>query len=168
MIDNEALGLIVPSIDLPESPHYWIDHVKAFFMNADDNKQCALNSLREDVGKKYEETQNYENWMFNLHQIYLGLFSRFHAEIDEETLFKMQEYYDYEYKKLKIEIESNPFLVQDWQQYYKSRILQIAQRIYNNLTSTNFPNFPPTLVPSKDKFLKNITKKQKIIVKCLK
>ncbi|CAG8661449.1 905_t:CDS:2, partial [Dentiscutata erythropus] len=59
---EKAPGLIVPvtpSIDLPESPHYWIDHVKntiAFFMNADDdNKRCALNSLREDVGNKYEE-----------------------------------------------------------------------------------------------------------------
>ncbi|CAG8609684.1 3753_t:CDS:2, partial [Dentiscutata heterogama] len=164
MIDDEILGLIVPvtpSIDLSESPHYWNDHVKntiAFFMNADDNKRRALNSLREYVRTKYNEAQNYAKWMFNLRKIYLlGLFSRIHGEISDETLFKMREYY--EYRNLKIEIKYNPFLVQDWQQY-KSRILQIAQGIDMNPANTNFPS---TLVPPSE----NI-QKQKMIVKRLK
>ncbi|CAG8741677.1 460_t:CDS:2 [Dentiscutata erythropus] len=173
-IDNEVLGLILPvtpSIDLPESKHthYWIDHVKnviAFLMNADDNMRRALNNLRKDVGNKYKETKNYEKWMFNLRQFYLrgqdDHFSRLHAEINRETLFKMQE--DYEYKKLKTEIQCNPFLVQDWQQY-KSRILQIAQRIDRNLTSTTFP---PTLVSSKNKIVDKITQKRIKIVKRLR
>ncbi|CAG8791919.1 16331_t:CDS:2, partial [Dentiscutata erythropus] len=73
------------------------------------------------------EVQDYEEWMSNLRQTYLSdLFSRFHAEINEETLFKVQE--EYEYKNLNTEVQN--FLVQDWQQY-KSRILQIAQRIDN-------------------------------------
>ncbi|CAG8491265.1 12687_t:CDS:2 [Dentiscutata heterogama] len=140
-IDNEVLGIILPvtpSIDLPKSlnkhTHYWIDHVKnviAFLMNADDNMRRALNNLRKDVGKKYEEVRNYEKWMFNLRQSYLGgqddLFSRLHAEINKETLSMMQE--DHEYKKFMTEVENNPFL--DWRQY-KSRILQITQRIENN------------------------------------
>ncbi|CAG8812899.1 4400_t:CDS:1 [Dentiscutata erythropus] len=135
-------------------------------MNADDNMRRALNNLRKDVGRKYKETKNYEKWMFNLRQFYLrgqdDLFSRLHAEINREILFKLQE--DYEYKKLKIEVQCNPFLVQDWQKY-KSRILQIAQRIDRNLTSTTFP---PTMVSSKNRSVDKITQKRIKIVKRLR
>ncbi|CAG8734618.1 2434_t:CDS:2, partial [Dentiscutata erythropus] len=96
MSDNEFLGLILPvtpSIGLSEPPHYWIDHVKDAIMFFYDNMRPALNGLREDVGTKCKEDQNYEKWMFNLRQIYLlGHFSRIHAEINDETLFKMQDY----------------------------------------------------------------------------
>ncbi|CAG8742682.1 26727_t:CDS:2 [Dentiscutata erythropus] len=77
-IDNEVFELILPvtsSIDLPDA----------------DNMRRALNSLIKDVGKKYKEAQDYEEWMS---QTYLSeLFSRFYAEFNEETLFKMQEDY---------------------------------------------------------------------------
>ncbi|CAG8725582.1 7077_t:CDS:2, partial [Dentiscutata erythropus] len=136
-IDNEILGLIVPvtpSVDLPESRHkltyYWIDYVKnvdAFYKSANDNMRRAL---REDVEKKYKEAQHYEKWMLNLRQSYLikryNSFLKLHAKINKETLSMMQK--DHEYKRLKTEVQSNPFLALDLQQY-KSRILQIAQKI---------------------------------------
>ncbi|CAG8550697.1 22042_t:CDS:2 [Dentiscutata erythropus] len=161
-IDSRALEFIVPvtpSIDIPEPPHYWIDHVQntiAFLMNADDdNKRCALNSLREDAEEKYEEVQNYGQWMFNLRLIYLGLFSRFHYEIgiDKATFLKMQG--DSQYEKLKIEIKNNPFLVHDNQQDYKDKLSEIAEKVNYNITPTQVPN-------------KNTIASQKIIIKWLK
>src|ERR1700752_4927263 len=102
----------------------------------DDNKRCALNSLREDVETKYKEAQNYEKWTVNLRQIYLlGLFSRILAEINDETLSKMRG--DYEYKELVHKIKRAPFLIPNnpVYEYYRERIIQIAQKIERNLTS---------------------------------
>ncbi|CAG8490635.1 21387_t:CDS:2, partial [Dentiscutata erythropus] len=137
-LNDEVLGLVLPvTPSLSESPHYWIDQVNntiAHLMDADDNKLCEINNLRIGMGDKCREVQYYERWMSKLRKTHLRkLLSRFHAEIKEETLFEVQE--DYEYKTLKNEIETNPFLVQDYGpqfEQYKSRILQIARRITEN------------------------------------
>ncbi|CAG8770607.1 1008_t:CDS:1 [Dentiscutata erythropus] len=105
--------------------------------------RCELNNLRKDIGKKYEEAQNYKKWMFDLCQNYRKeLFSRFHVEINEKIMNT---------KDLRMKL-----ILQDRYEQYKSRILQIAQRINRNL------------VPSKNKSADDITQKEKTIVQRLK
>ncbi|CAG8692054.1 10708_t:CDS:2, partial [Dentiscutata erythropus] len=123
---------VIPSIDLQGSrnkhTHYWIGHVKsviAFFMNADDNMRHTLNSLRKDVGKKYKEAQDYEEWVSNLRQTYLSeLFSRFQLKLMKELYSKYKKIMNIEILNTKVQ----NFLIQSWEQY-KTEISQIVQRM---------------------------------------
>ncbi|CAG8672176.1 7582_t:CDS:2, partial [Dentiscutata heterogama] len=143
-VDNEILGFIapiIPDIYLPdvqsESKYYWISHVKntiAFFMDADDDTRSALNDLRGDIEIISKEAQHYHEWTNQLYQSQVKdqgiLFERLLTEIghklDYETSFKLQN--DKGYQNLVLKIQTNPFLLHDWQNY-KIKILQIVQKI---------------------------------------
>ncbi|KAF0388121.1 hypothetical protein F8M41_011123 [Gigaspora margarita] len=175
----EILELIVPvtpNIELPNSEikltYYWIEHVKnviTFFMKSNDNIQHTLNNLKIEARNNYNEAKDYEDWMHNLHDIYLkrqdDLFRRLNTEISEDSYFRLQR--DPEYERLKIEIQCNPFfLIQDWPNY-KSKILQILDRINIEKFITN-TTFNVTRVPIKNQYADEIVQKQIKIIKRLR
>ncbi|CAG8734589.1 2431_t:CDS:2 [Dentiscutata erythropus] len=119
MIDNEVLGLIVPL-----TPSIDLSEPPHYWIDHVKNVIAFFMKANDDKRRAI------------------------HAEINDETLFKIRG--DYEYNELEHEIKRDFFLVQGYL-YCDSRILQAAQRFDMNLTSTNFP---PTLVPS-NKFADN-------------
>ncbi|CAG8732259.1 hypothetical protein C2G38_2226062 [Gigaspora rosea] len=167
-VDNEILELIspvTPDIYLSDaqgvSKYYWISHVKntiAFFMNADDNTRSALNDLRENIEIISKEAQHYHEWTNKLFQSQVRdqgiLFERLLAEInsklDCETFFKLQN--DLSYQNLLLKIQVNPFLLHNWQNY-KTKILQIIQRITCEEFTTQEPSITASNGTAKRKFL---------------